>query len=1385
MANDEVICTTSPAAFRLRWDVFLSFRGEDTRHGITQSLYDCLVENGIRVFRDDDGLERGDQIAPSLLEAIEDSAASIVILSRDYASSHWCLEELARICELKRLILPVFYKVDPSDVRKQRGSFEIAFCSHEMRFGIDKVKIWRNALETVGGIAGWVFTDEKSDEKQLIQVVVREVLKEVNNTPFKVATFVVGLDKRVADLIKELDVKSNGVKILGLHGMGGIGKTTLAKAVFNKILPHFDFRSFISNVRDLSRQEDGLIFLQNKIMEDLSITTLNNVDANASKIRKFVNEKNVLLVLDDVDEVSQLHPLGATISKWQGDGRSRIIVTTRNRGVLGEHYVNHLYEVKELYFEPALELFSYHTLGRPKPTDEFMKLSKQIVTLTGNLPLAVEVFGSFLWDKRKVSEWEDALKKLEGIRPRELQDVLKISFDGLDMENQRIFLDIACLFVNMRMKREDMVDILKGCDFKAEIALRVLEEKSLIKFTAWDDSLTMHDQIRDMGRQIIQNENFADPGMRSRLWDRDEIISVLKNHKGTRRTEGIAIDIMKKEPENKKEVVINSKPFKSMVNLRLLQINNVKLEGKLQFLPHELKWLQWQGCPLKTLPPYCPQKLAVLDLSVSIKLEHMWNKVVAENLMVLNLSGCSKLVALPDLSGHGKLQKIFLTYCVGLKNIHESVGSLKSLHYLNLTGCKNLTELPSDVQGMKNLQTLILNDCLELKKLPESIGSMRSLKELYANSTSIENLPESIYRLEKLEKLSLRDCKRIKQLPKCVGKLVSLKELHLDGSALEQLSDAIGDLENLEILSLIFCESLTQLPDTIGSLKLLKNLLIKGSAITELPNSIGWLPYLKYLSVGGRQLSKLPDSIQGLASIVELGIDKTSITGLPSQIGALRLLRKLEIISCTCLKSLPESIGSLLALTHLNIFNADITELPESFGMLENLITLRLNECKRLCKLPSSIGNLKSLHHFYMSETAVTQLPDSFGMLSSLVVLKMRKKEKSKSFSVLPASFSNLSSLEEFDANAWSICGEISDDFEKLSALEILNLGKNDFSKLPSSLRNLSLLKKLFLPKCEELKSVPPLPSSLEELNLADCVSLESMSDLSSLNSLEKLNLTNCEKLVDIPGLECLTSMKRLYLTNCSTCSLAAKNRLSKVYLKHLRNLSMPGSGIPDWFSQGRVRFSSHKSLDFKGVIIAVVVSLNQQIVGELRNELPAIVDIQAKIFNSDHKDIYTTVLHLEGVPKTKEDQVHLCRYPEHHPMLSILKDGFQIQVTMRNPPVDKGVELKKAGIYFVFENDDDYEGDEESLDDSQQSVSQKLANFFGSLEEDDHQNYESNQEMTNHEMQQFEIEEERLLLPAGRRNCYYNFVIKFTFLLGIPLLVSWLCLQLWYTKTQ
>ncbi|XP_049405369.1 toll/interleukin-1 receptor-like protein [Solanum stenotomum] len=150
--------SVSLPSLRLDYDVFLSFRGS-TREKITKSLYDALDSKGIRVFRDSEGLTQGDQISTGLVEAINDSAAVIAIISSDYASSRWCVEELATFCELGKLVLPVFYKVNPSDVRRQQGTFFNDFRDLERKSKPEKMARWRNAMKTVGGISGWVYNN--------------------------------------------------------------------------------------------------------------------------------------------------------------------------------------------------------------------------------------------------------------------------------------------------------------------------------------------------------------------------------------------------------------------------------------------------------------------------------------------------------------------------------------------------------------------------------------------------------------------------------------------------------------------------------------------------------------------------------------------------------------------------------------------------------------------------------------------------------------------------------------------------------------------------------------------------------------------------------------------------------------------------------------------------------------------------------------------------------------------------------------------------------------------------------------------------------------------------------------------------------------------------
>ncbi|KAG6625651.1 hypothetical protein CIPAW_16G112900 [Carya illinoinensis] len=135
--------SSSPPPSTPRWsyDVFLSFRGTDTRNNFIASLYATLCQGGIKTYRDDNDLERGEIISPTLLKAIEDSMISIIVLSPNYASSSWCLEELTKILECRKtkqqIVLPVFYHVDPSEVRKQKESFGEALANHQERFKED------------------------------------------------------------------------------------------------------------------------------------------------------------------------------------------------------------------------------------------------------------------------------------------------------------------------------------------------------------------------------------------------------------------------------------------------------------------------------------------------------------------------------------------------------------------------------------------------------------------------------------------------------------------------------------------------------------------------------------------------------------------------------------------------------------------------------------------------------------------------------------------------------------------------------------------------------------------------------------------------------------------------------------------------------------------------------------------------------------------------------------------------------------------------------------------------------------------------------------------------------------------------------------------------
>ncbi|XP_020421241.1 toll/interleukin-1 receptor-like protein [Prunus persica] len=222
--------TSAPSASPWKYHVFLSFRGIDTRRRFVAHLYHRLWFRSITTFRDDNELVRGTTISPNLLRAIEESRIAIVILSPNYASSSWCLDEVSKIVECMDVdtILPIFYDVDPTDVRKQMGTFAEAFNKHKKNFKKDKAKVqrWRAALTKVSNISGWISEDR--DESDLINEIVEEVCNKVHPTIFTLpgsSTKLVGIDFTLKKIELLLDREAKDVRFIGIWGDGGTAKS--------------------------------------------------------------------------------------------------------------------------------------------------------------------------------------------------------------------------------------------------------------------------------------------------------------------------------------------------------------------------------------------------------------------------------------------------------------------------------------------------------------------------------------------------------------------------------------------------------------------------------------------------------------------------------------------------------------------------------------------------------------------------------------------------------------------------------------------------------------------------------------------------------------------------------------------------------------------------------------------------------------------------------------------------------------------------------------------------------------------------------------------------------------------------------------------------------
>ena len=357
------------------------------------------------------------------------------------------------------------------------------------------------------------------NEPLLIKEVVTTILNNLLSSSASDTENLVGIDARIKEIEVLLCLEPDDPLMLGIWGMGGIGKTTLARSVYNKIKSQFEACSFFENVGEYFAKK-GLIKLQQKFLSQLLEEPNLNMKAFTS-IKQRLHSKKVLVVLDNVNDPIILKSL---VGNWDWFGReSRIIITTRDKRLLISHGVLNYYEAQGFNDDEAFEFLSHYSLKHELLKDDCMELSKEVMGYAQGIPLALEVLGSFLFSLTK-EEWRNQLEKLKSTPDMKIQEVLKASYDGLDDKEKNIFLDITCFF-----KGEDkdyVMKLLDGCGFFSLCGIRALIDKSLITISH-SNVLMMHDLIQEMGREIVRQQSLEEPGKRNRLWFHEDICDVL------------------------------------------------------------------------------------------------------------------------------------------------------------------------------------------------------------------------------------------------------------------------------------------------------------------------------------------------------------------------------------------------------------------------------------------------------------------------------------------------------------------------------------------------------------------------------------------------------------------------------------------------------------------------------------------------------------------------------------------------------------------------------------------------------------------------------------------------------------------------------------------
>lgn len=601
-----------------------------------------------------------------------------------------------------------------------------------------------------------------------------------------------------------------GSQTFGVAGMGGIGKTTLAKSLYEDedIRDCYDQRVYWVAMKrnpNIVKRQTRLIYEICKEMSSASLETekclQEELEIKLKRIKKF------LLFLDDVWEKEHVDRLlGDSFMKSLPPG-SKCVITSRKPTELAKLDENvEIQKLDILSNEDARTLFCYKAFSRENlPVSMEKNLQdavNEVISACGNMPILLATVGAERWGKRNIESWKNVRDRLQNAKAggndiddeestkhqTMLMKQVKISYDDLPESDpmssdgtnfKDYFLDFAAFPEHEEIEIAMLMDMWTNSRLNEDGAYRILEEleqRCLVKIVGY--WCYVHDIFRALALQIVEEPVIE---KRRRLF---------------------ASNIRNRLPEEWISHVVRSNDFEGDTSASKHQI--ILNAEKMVIARSEVK----QFHPEDLILFKCSAQLQMLILTSNLNLISLPSAIQYMTcLEKLDISWCLTLKSLPQEIGElQSLQKINMAGCCSLDEIPPGIGNLKKLLELNMQSC-GVGKLPSEIGNLSSLTYLCLNDCSKLEVLPPEIGKLSNLEKLECDMLDVPNIPEAFGCLTMLKHMSISACNRITELPVQIGNLKNLeslwckssRELHLVPDELDKL---VGDEGKLMVFNI-------------------------------------------------------------------------------------------------------------------------------------------------------------------------------------------------------------------------------------------------------------------------------------------------------------------------------------------------------------------------------------------------------------------------------------------------------------------------------------------------------------------------------------------------------------------------------------------------------